>query len=704
MSWCYTALRGVVSASLEKNNPNRGSSITQRALRCKALSLAILSASIPAAADPVSFTDVTNDPVMGISFERAPSDSYADLIAAFDASRYTPVSIEATFAMPFNARGYAGVALIDHDGDGDTDIYLTNGPGAPNGLFSNQLVETGTMSFVDVSLSSGADATDLDTNGVCFGDLDNDGDEDLYLLGRATNNRLLANNGDGTFTEVLSSGAEGGTDSHVSCSMGDIDGDGLLDIAVANNFDPSSLLALVAVPYDLNQRNLLLHNDGNLTFSDVSSTSGIWNMTLGGTTDPQPPTITWSVAMIDIDLDGDIDVVFADDQAALPAADQGGFDRGYLQVFLNDGTGHFTNQPANINANSSAAWMALNFGDLDCNGTMDMFSSNLGDYMPVAFAFPGYALGQEASRWYFGNGDGTFTDPGAPFATAFGWGNGVTDLDNDGDQDILYHGSMDVNNTVVHENPGVVYENQECTGTFTENYTAFRGDYTPRGTQGVAVGDLDQDGYVDVVTSSHHTMPDGFPFAVGPAAYGSDLDATAVFYQAFEPCGVAHFFWNGIEQLPGTPTIELNNGDGQGSVSFKLMGTKGLTSRGEVNRSGIGATVRFTPDGGQTVMSPVMGGSSFLSQNELDAHFGLGEAVMGTVDVQWPNGVRNRLHSVAAGERLLLPEIPCDIGSPKFVPYARCVAKSLTQLRATGVLSTNELIRLGTSAMYAFYE
>ena len=178
--------------------------------------------------------------------------------------------------------------------------------------------------------------------------------------------------------------------------------------------------------------------------------------------------------------------------------------------------------------------MGLGFGDLDCDGTLDIFGSNLGDYMFAALGSPS-ELGSEATRWILGNGDGTFTDPQVGYTTVFGWGNGVADLDNDGDQDLLYNGAMDLNAIITHDNPGVVLENQDCSATFVQNLSAFRGDYTLRGTQGVATGDLDQDGYIDVVAVSNHNIDPAIPFVTSPAQYGSELDKSANYYLTMPP-------------------------------------------------------------------------------------------------------------------------------------------------------------------------
>jgi len=239
----------------------------------------------------ISFTNIADDTAMNLDFERSRSASYEQLLEFYQESLNAAFSIDDVFARsPHRTGGFPGVALIDHDDDGDLDIYVTNGPGAANGLFSNQIRETGKLGFVDISEVSGADATDMDSNGVCFGDLDNDGDDDLYVLGRETENRLYENI-DGIFAEVLNHGAEGGLASHIGCLMGDIDG--LLDLVVSNAFDLSNALPLVAIPYAFNHHNQLFRNQGGLSFLDMSASSGILNMQLGGATDTQPPTISF---------------------------------------------------------------------------------------------------------------------------------------------------------------------------------------------------------------------------------------------------------------------------------------------------------------------------------------------------------------------------------------------------------------------------
>ncbi len=171
--------------------------------------------------------------------------------------------------------------------------------------------------------------------------------------------------------------------------------------------------------------------------------------------------------MVDIDTDGDLDILFADDQAAIPSVAEDeivGIDRGFIHVFLNNGTGHFTDEPIIINDQFTGSWMGLSIGDLNCDGNLDVYGSNFGDYAVGSLRGQDNVepLGTQASRWFLGNGDGTFTDPGVSIliATPFGWGTAIYDYDNDGDSDILSHGGLDVGTNVIADNPGTIHQNK----------------------------------------------------------------------------------------------------------------------------------------------------------------------------------------------------------------------------------------------------
>lgn len=638
---------------------------------------------------------------MGLQYQRAPSASLAGTIGLQQASLNGGIPMEAFGAAPHRSMGLPGVALLDHDNDGDTDIYVSNGPGAPNSLFSNQLTETGSFSFVDVGASSGAGATAQDSNGSCFGDIDNDGDEDLLVLGRGESNLLHLNDGNGHFTVMASSGLAGGTYSHIGCSMGDIDGDGLLDVVIGNSFDMSTQLPLVAFPYS-NEPNQLFLNLGGATFADVSATSGIRNLQGLTGAPPDATTITWTVAMVDVDQDGDMDIIHGDDQGPVPEAAAGGWDRAFMHVFLNDGTGHFTDQVVNLNPDSVASWMGVDFADLNHDGEIDFFGGNFGDYMGNAFGIP-YTFHHFATRPHFGNGDGTFSDPSSVAATAFSWGTAVADLDNDGDHDATYHGGLDMVFIKLGDNPGVVMVN-DGQGNFVAETGGYGANYSRRSVQGVASGDLDRDGFIDVVTASDHTMPYNAPLMLSEDQYNSPLDATAFFTPLFLPDGQGTFVWNGYSLEPGQMTVEINNADsGFEAVRVSAQGSAGLTPNGKHNRSGLGAIVSFDPlGGGDVMMQPITGGSSFLSQHEAVAHFGLGNARRGFVDVLWNGGHRNRLYGVRAGEEVDFPEIGCSYDTPdSFHVYMDCVEGELDALESAGVISYGEYHEYWVSMLIA---
>jgi hypothetical protein len=652
------------------------------------------------AAQGASFRDLAADPGSGIHYQRAPSATLA--IASEIQSRGTVRMEDFIGHQPIKPHGAPGVALLDADGDGDLDIYVTNGPGAANSLLENQLEETGRVSFVDVGAAAGVAATDQDSAGVCFGDIDNDGDPDLYVLGRSEPNRLFENQGDGTFQDITAvSGTGGGDLSSVSCSMGDVDGDGLLDIAVGNGFDMASSLAIFVEPFALNQRNQLFVNTGGNTFADLSGPSGV--------ADAQD--ITWAIALVDLDQDGDADLIEANDNGGIPFEEDGGIDRGFVRFLANDGTGRFTDVTAERGLRRPGDWMGLAFADLDHNGTLDVFSSNSGDYFEVFLGLP-IGLGDQATRWFLQNPDGTFTDPGVGglVSSCFGWGNAAFDADNDGDADLLYFGGLDAGPFVESSNPGALLVN-DGTGHFSFDVDAFDdgAPHSLRVEHGLAVGDLDRNGFPDVVSVSSIDLPAGEPplaLMPYPIDWGSGFDHLAQFFPTFFPGDApGEFVFSGVEFPLGTLAVELNQGNRNGWLEVRALGTVGLTSQGRANRDGIGAVFRVTPWRGATAISPVEGGSSYASQHSLARTFGLGRARTATVEVLWPGGVRNRLYWVRSGERIVFPEIPCSFDAPMSpADYGACVTAALAELGDTGVLSPREQRRLLASALRAYAE
>ncbi len=322
---------------------------------------------------------------------------------------------------------HPGAALFDYDSDGDIDIFVTNGPGTEHSLFQNQWVDTGNLSFIDVAIRAGfggSAALKQDGSGVCYGDIDNDGDNDILVLGSAEYNYLYQNNGEGTFTLLPHSGlsSEAKQFHSTSCSFGDIDNDGFIDVAIAN----------AAIDSD-KEYNELYYNNGDGTFTDVSDriAQTVFDdnrHNYNGTYDGEP-TMTWAIEMVDINMDGFVDIVHADDTlGALPPF---GPPKAIVHIFFNQGNGQFIDVPNTIYRH----FMGNSAADINCDGNMDLFLSDFG-----------------ASQWYLGNGKGRVS-PTNTFTSPFGWGNAIFDYDNDGDLDILYHGGTEDKLTIIANNP-----------------------------------------------------------------------------------------------------------------------------------------------------------------------------------------------------------------------------------------------------------
>ncbi len=627
-------------------------------------------------------------------------------------------------AQPSKSNGTPGVAIFDYDRDGDLDIYVTNGPGTPNSLFSNQLVESGEVTFVDQAADAGVEATDQDSSGVSFGDIDNDDDQDLLVLGFGEANILYENNGDGTFTDITAAAGVGGEGdcspffpfaavcTHTSASMGDINNDGLLDIYVSNTFDQRSYFPIFFEPFAINDHDQLYLNEGNNQFADVSATSGIQDLNGFPPQGEGMAGISWAVAMVDYDFDGDVDIFVADDQAAIPPAAMGGVDRGLQHLFKNDGTGHFTDVAVESGIAVPGSWMGYSFGDYNSDGFMDFFDTNFGDpAVSVFFNMP--ALGFASSKHFLGGPGGVFTDPGlgALVSTAFGWGTASFDYDNDGDTDILYHGGINGGPLIDASNPGLLLKN-DGNANFTYDLATFAGstNHLLRAVEGVAVGDLNEDGFVDIVTaSSFDISPDSQTLFTVPFNFGGPLDGIPKFMPVNLPTGNPNEFVLNEEvlNLPlGTLAVELSSADnGNRWVKVRAKGTIGITSEGKANRDGIGAVMRFTPHQGKTVMAPILGGSSFQSQHDLTAYFGLGSKIRGTVDVLWPGGTKNRLYNVFHGSNILFPEIPCSYDTEEnVIAYSLCVTNALDELEEADILSPAMKVKFLVSALVAYGE
>jgi hypothetical protein len=394
----------------------------------------------------------------------------------------------------------AGCAFLDYDNDGWMDIYLVNSgkcdfftPNPPlrNALYRNNRDGT----FTDVTLEAGVAGGGFG-QGVAVGDYDGDGFPDLYVTqyGRSI---LFHNNGDGTFSDVTEKAGVAAPGWASSAVWFDYDNDGRLDLFVGRFVDFSKELNKPCGIHDDGRHHYcipkiyspmpswLFHNNGDGTFTDVSKESGIASH-LGK---------VWGVVATDINNDGLIDLWVSNDTVA-------------NFLFVNRGKGKFdeiatTAGVAYSDGGRARSGMGVDSADFDDDGWMDVFVSN---------------LDREMFAIYKNNHDETFDDVALPTgigkATKFmsGWGLKFFDYDNDGSLDLfLANGNPDdlissLHGEVTYEEPLMLFRN---TGKSFQDVSAQSGPVFAMlmSSRGLALGDFDNDGSVDVLISVNNGAP-----------------------------------------------------------------------------------------------------------------------------------------------------------------------------------------------------
>jgi hypothetical protein len=501
----------------------------------------------------------------------------------------------------------SGGLIFDYDADGWPDIFLVNGGSfvdadltrrALHGLYRND----GNRVFTDVTDISGIGVSGYGM-GACAADYDNDGRIDLYITS-AGPNRLYRNLGGGAFDDVTSRAGVGWEPWSASCAFGDIDNDGDVDLYVANyvNFTPQNNKycgnggvrdychphAYDGLP------DVLYRNEGDGTFTDISAEAGISLASGKGL----------GVVMADYDIDGRLDIYVAND--SVPNF-----------MFRNLGGGKFEESAmwAGVAVGVDGrplAGMGTDMADVDNDGLPDVFVTNLNRETHNLYRSLGNGQFQEST---FESGLGAATLPFVGFGAAF------FDYDNDTDLDLAIANGDVLDNAATPKAQLNLLLANDGTGRFSPvGVSSGPGFAIRKVSRGLVVGDLDNDGRVDILVTHNADSPD--------------------------------LLWN---------EGDTNNH----SLIVRLVGSAS-------NRDGIGATVRLGVGGlteGLTLVRTVRAGSSYLGQTDLRVHFGLGAAESaGPLDIVWPSGVRDRIETVDADRILTVTE---GLGVTDATPFTR---------------------------------
>ena len=501
-----------------------------------------------------------------------------------------------------------GVLLLDYDRDGWLDIYFTNAPTvemalkgehSKGALYHNN--HDGT--FTDVTDKAGV-GNPCFAMGGAVADFDNDGWPDMYIT-CYQGNVLYHNNGDGTFKDVTKKAGVSDGRWSTGAAFADYDGDGFVDLMVTNYVDldihhppvfgSSVTCKFMGIDVQCGPRGLkgagdsLFRNNGDGTFSDVSKKAGV-----DGPSNYYGLSTVWA----DFNNTGRPDIYVANDSTA-----------GYL--YRNDGNGKFTDIGLESGTalgedGHEQAGMGVAVGDYLHTGRPSLAVTNFSNDNTPLYRNDGNWDFQDVS---YQAGTGL---PSVPYVK---WGIAFVDLDNDGWLDLVtvtghvYPQADQLPSGAKYREPKLVQYNQGD-GTFCDaSEQSGTAIIKPNVSRGLAVGDLFNDGHMDLV----------------------------------------------VEELTGTPLVLRNPGlPGQHWVSFELAGTKS-------NRMAIGARLKIV-SGGMTQTEEIHSGGSYISQSDQRVHFGLGKATkIESLEIHWPSGKvetikdleADKFYSVLEGEGIV---------------------------------------------------
>ena len=489
-----------------------------------------------------------------------------------------------------------GAVIFDYNNDGWPDLFFVNGgsfvdehvaDSARHRLYRN----TGNGKFVDVTEVSGIGISGFGM-GACAADYDNDGWTDLYVTA-VGGNKLYHNTGMSSFTDVTEHAGVAAEMWSASCAFGDIDNDGNVDLYVTRyvDFAPGNKKVCMLFkdvrsychPNVYNSvPDILYRNNGDGTFSDVTKESGVYKAGNG-----------LGVVFGDYDDDGWIDIFVAND--ATPNF-----------LFHNKGKGFF--EEVGFRTGTAVGFdgkvlsgMGTDMGDMNGDGLLDIFVTNLDGQTHSLYKNLGKGLFANVT---FTSGVGEATLPYVGFGTAF------FDYDNDGDLDLAVANGDVIDNvkllrdTSSYEQLNLLLRN-DGTGKFISvGPMSGPGFALKKASRALAVGDLDNDGDLDIVISNAGETAD---------------------------------------------VLQNDGGNRSNSILVRTVGTRS-------NRDGIGARLKLSV-GGKILVRDVKAGSSYLSQNDLRVHFGLGNATKADrLEIHWPSGAVDAIEGIEANQIVTIRE------------------------------------------------
>jgi hypothetical protein len=547
------------------------------------------AAGFAACASPFSVFGAASAPTKPLGFRLADVTSQAGIHFQHNSGAYGGKLLPETLG--------SGCAFLDYDADGWQDILLINAmdwPGHKRQRSTLRLYRNSRNgTFLDVTKPAGLDI-EMYGMGVAVGDYNNDGFPDI-LVTCVGQNRLFRNTGKGTFVDVTrTSGLQGRQAFSTSALWFDYDRDGLLDLFVCNyvRWSPEHD---VFCSLDAQHKSYctpeayrgdtcwLFHNRGNGTFEDVTATSGIFDSS----------SKSLGVAMLDNDNDGRPDLLVANDTQP-------------NKLYRNVGNGTFKDVAVDVGIAFSAdgkarAGMGVDIGDFEASGRPGIAITNFDNEMIALY---------KATRAGVYDDISIPAGVGLPSRNTLGFGCAFLDVDLDGRLDLaVANGHIDetvrnIRGNVGYAQPPQLFLNQGGDKFIDVAAEANGGFDQPKVGRGLAYGDFDRDGDLDILLTTNN----------GPA------------------------FLYRNDQLAANR-----------SIRFRLVGTKS-------NRDAIGAVVRIFYNG-QSQSRMVRSGSSYLSQSELPVTFGLGQHdKIDRVTIDWPSGQTEDFKDLAAGHTYEITE------------------------------------------------